>query len=159
MCICVYSDEECTLPLNAYSVVTALIILMMGLSVASILFFGREHPILEADLEENENNEGLDNTNDSSSASAEMTLMAKKKPIKSMWCSQVNLRLVFQIAGFIHVVALIWACVGVFWYYAFSSVIRCDEEINHVSSEYVVSFFLLFCNRNHSPLILLYKCL
>jgi hypothetical protein len=119
-----------------YSLAAALIIFLIGLAVASILFFGREYPVLEADLEENENryNGGLDNTTDSS-ASAAMILIAAKP--RTMGCTWLSLRVVLQGAGLLHVFAFIWACIGVFWHYIFP-VMQCDVEIKQVRNYHVL---------------------
>ena len=111
--------------------ITASIIFLIGMIVASILFFGREHSVLEADREDNESNAGLDNTTDSA-ASTEMILLARQKKSRVMLCTWLTLRVVFQMAGLLHIVAFIWASIGVFWQFSFSDM-QCNAEIKQVS--------------------------
>jgi hypothetical protein len=152
-----HRDEECTLPLNMYSLFAALLILLIGLAVASILFFGREHPVLEADWEENDNRE-LNNTTDSS-ASAEMLLMAVRP--KSVCCSWLSLRVVFQVTFLLHIFAFIWACIGVFWHSIFPDM-ECNEDIRQVRARMtillhkLVVIILYYCNKLY---ILIGSCL
>jgi hypothetical protein len=112
-----------------YSVVAAVIILLIGLIATSILFFGRTHPVLDADLQENLSRENrvLDNTTDSS-ASSEMMILAEPS---TGWCAWLSLKIVFRFAALLHVVAIIWAFLGVFWHYLFSDM-QCDVKVKEV---------------------------
>lgn len=123
-------NEECSLPLDAYSVVSATIIAIVGVVVAVILFFGRDHPVLESDREENEaRGGGLDNTIDSS-ASTEL-LVLTEKPHLDYYCPWLTLTVVFRIAALVHLLALAWAFLGVFWRYFFPDM-TCHVKVKEV---------------------------
>lgn len=111
----------------------AVLIFLIGVAVASILFHGRELPVLASDLAENESPEGdgLDNTLNSSSSTE---LLVSRGVSGESWFPWLSLTVLFRAAAMVHLVALMWALVGVFWQYLFPHM-KCDIKIKQVSEK------------------------
>lgn len=95
--------------------------------MASVLFYGREHLVLAADMEENDS-AGLDNTMDSL-ASSEMMLFSPKP--RGKLCAWLSLRVVLILTAVLHAIALLWVCIGIFWRVILPDM-QCTHEVEQV---------------------------
>ena len=135
---CVFRSAYCSLPLINYSIVSAVIIFSLGLAFSSILCFGREHPVLQSDQEEQE--QDMDRCANSTSGGAldvDVKLMRRMKlagseTLNTTQChSQLSLRVLFYVTGCFHLFALLWALLGVYWQLFFADA-ACNENVKQV---------------------------